>query len=331
MGGEGGTAARARRAPAGRAPELRLPAARAAIAAGRGRGPAAQVLACAPASRRLPRAGSGGAAGGGDLLRVRRRLGPGDPARLRAARRRQAGAGRHPAERATRACERLARVVRAPAARAPGGGRPGATAARRPAVVDPRARAAFRHPLPRALRRALDGPSRRVDRLRHQHGYVRAHSGGRPSGDLPRDAALAAARRRLQLPRRPAGPLRLLRPGHLALQLPPLLRRCLAGRELAAPLPEPAALARLRAARAGGRARARLGNAVRAQRGGSGGAAVAVARRALSRIRRGRLGRHGAVVRGPAARLSVSTLLDLGSMVRGLSLVSLLVALLVGG
>src|SRR4051794_36472809 len=98
MAGESGAAAGARRAPPGRAPELRLSAACAALAAGRRVGAAAEVLAGAAAPAGLRGARAGDTAGQGRLLRVRRGLGPRDPTRVLRARGWRAGAGRHPPE-----------------------------------------------------------------------------------------------------------------------------------------------------------------------------------------------------------------------------------------
>src|SRR5690242_21910860 len=66
MAGESGAPEGDRRPPPGRAPELRLPAPRAALAAGRSRRAAAEVLAGGAAPRRLRRPRPRRPAGGGD-------------------------------------------------------------------------------------------------------------------------------------------------------------------------------------------------------------------------------------------------------------------------
>src|SRR6478672_12975922 len=105
MAGESGATARSGAPAPGRACELRLPAPRAPLAAGERIGLPAKVRprAAAPACLRRTRAGD--AAGGGLLLRVRRRLGSCDPAVLRGARGRATGARGHPPERTRRARE----------------------------------------------------------------------------------------------------------------------------------------------------------------------------------------------------------------------------------
>src|SRR4029078_7903502 len=100
--------------------------------------------------------------------------------------------------------------------------------------------------------------------------------------DLPREPPAAAAGRGLQLPHRPAGPLRVLRPLALEVQLPALLRPRVAARQLAAAPPEPAAVARGPPTGPARRVRARRREALRAERGGAEGARVAAARPAAS-------------------------------------------------
>ena len=154
--------------------------------------------------------------------------------------------------------------------------------------------------LPRPARRARDRPRGRVDRLRLEHGHLRAHPGARPGADLRRVPSAPPAGRGVQLPDRPPGPLRVLRPVALALQLPPLLRPRLAARQLAAPLPEPHPCARLPPARARRGLRARLRDAFGAKRGGAGGAARPAARAAVQqRLHARGAGRDGPLVRRP--------------------------------
>ena len=193
----------------------------------------------------------------GDLLRVRRRLGPRDPARLRAARRRAPGAGRHPAERPGRARQRLARRARAAAA----GARGIAGRELRPlggpisSLAELEERFGIRYLAPCDARGPACPPSRSTS------SPARTSASTSPATDLAaifRECSpAAAAGRRLQLPDRPAGPLLVLRPQPVEVQLPPLLRPRVAARQLAAPPPEPAALAGIPAARARRRLRAR--------------------------------------------------------------------------
>src|SRR5204863_4068100 len=117
----------------------------------------------------------------------------------------------------------------------------------------------------------------------------------------------AAAGRGVQLPDRPAGPLRVLRPLALEVPLPSLFRRRLAARQLAAPLSEPPSIAGLPAARARGRLRARRRASFTPGRGWVGGAAEPAVGAALSeRVYARGAGRDRALVRGPRLRLDGS-------------------------
>ena len=186
-----------------------------------------QVLARARSTCASTRSTAPERRGGRDVLRVRRRLGPrrsrsGSP---RSACRSQvlvdirpvvrAGARQRLARRCTSGCGASSRP------------RPDATCVPLGAAdghLDRRARAALRHPLPRAVRRARDRPARGLGRLHLLDGRLRAHPRARPRRDPPRVRAAAAARRPRQLPHRPHRSLQLLRQEPLALPLPPLQR-----------------------------------------------------------------------------------------------------------
>ena len=166
MARQSGRSARFRSAAEpGRGSELRVAAPRDPQPAGERGDVPQEVLARPPAPAPLRGARLGAARGRGDVLRVRRRLGPHHPARVHRARRAAPDPGRHPARRPPGARQRLALALCPALGRAR---RPRRSATSRPLGaghdrLDAGARAALRHPLPRPVRRARDRacPTRR--------------------------------------------------------------------------------------------------------------------------------------------------------------------------
>ena len=168
----------------GRATELRLPAPRLPLVAGAPNPWSTEVLARARSTSARTRSSGRALRLASNVLRVRCGLGFAIPVAYRA-RRRQAGARRHPPSArlelvndSIATFERLRRSSRR---------RPGARSARQAARLLARgARAALRDPLPRAVRARDTGLRAELHRLRLEHGHVRAHSRRGPRRDLSR-------------------------------------------------------------------------------------------------------------------------------------------------
>jgi hypothetical protein len=292
-----------RRPPAGRAAELRLPAARAAFAAGGRRRAAAEVLARAPAPRRLRGARPRVPATEATFYEFGRRLGPGDSGRLRVC---SASAGRcsstsRPA-RGSSSGERLARLVRAAPRRARGaspavscvrsGGRSRGWTDWR--IVSASATSAPCDAAHRPPAESIEFVSS-TDTCEHIPGADLAEI-FRECFRLLRPGGAFSCRNR------PAGPLTPTSTARSSrYHFPPLFRPRWRPRQLAAPPPEPPPFARSTCSWCARPASSSWSKRLGAERGGTRRAGRLPLARTLPRLHAGRARRDRALVRGRCA------------------------------